>query len=108
MFLPRWRDRGSKGSSSRSIEAGPRGKKRPVMEIVRRHQRLFAYDEWANRETLTAIAAARRPQQRALRLMAHIAGEERLWLGRLRHERLPEAVWPALDLAGCRESLGDL
>jgi uncharacterized damage-inducible protein DinB len=78
------------------------------MEIVRRHQRLFAYDDWANRETLAAIAAAGTPPPRSLKLLAHIAGAERLWLGRLRRESRPAAVWPDVDLAGCRETLHDL
>ena len=79
-----------------------------MMEIVRRHQRLFAYDDWANRETLAAIAAAGSPLPRSLKLLAHIAGAERLWLGRLRRESRPAAVWPDLDVAGCREALDDL
>jgi uncharacterized damage-inducible protein DinB len=78
------------------------------MEIVRRHQRLFAYDDWANRETLAAIAAAGSPPPRSLKLLAHIAGAERLWLGRLRRESRPAAVWPDLDVAGCREALDEL
>jgi uncharacterized damage-inducible protein DinB len=78
------------------------------MEIVRRHRRLFAYDDWANRETLAAIAAAGTPPPRSLKLLAHIAGAERLWLGRLRRESRPAAVWPDVDMTGCRESLDDL
>jgi uncharacterized damage-inducible protein DinB len=78
------------------------------MEIVRRHQRLFAYDDRANRETLAAIEAAGSPPPRSLKLLAHIAGAQRLWLGRLQRESRPAAVWPDLDVAGCREALDDL
>jgi uncharacterized damage-inducible protein DinB len=78
------------------------------MEIVRRRQRLFAYDDWANREALAAIAAAGAPPPRSLILLAHIAGAERLWLGRLRRESRPAAVWPDMGLAGCRDALDDL
>jgi uncharacterized damage-inducible protein DinB len=80
----------------------------PVTEILRRHERLFAYDDWANRETLAAIAAAGSPPSRSLKLLAHIAGAERLWLGRLRRESRPAVVWPDFDVAGCRAALNDL
>jgi uncharacterized damage-inducible protein DinB len=78
------------------------------MEVLRRHRRLFTHDDWANRETLAAIAAAGAPPPRSLRLLAHIAGAQRLWLGRLRREEKPPPVWPDLDLAGCREAQDDL
>ena len=78
------------------------------MEIVRRHRRLFAYDDWANRATLAAIEVADTSPPRSLKLLAHVAGAERLWLGRLRRQMRPATVWPDLDLAGCREALDDL
>jgi uncharacterized damage-inducible protein DinB len=78
------------------------------LDSLRRHQRRFAYDDWANRETLASIAAAADPLPRSLKLLAHIAGAERLWLGRLRREEKPAVVWPDLDLARCRAALEDL
>lgn len=77
-------------------------------EVLRRIEKLFAYDEWANRETLASLEAAGSPPPRSLKLLAHITGAERLWLGRLRRESRPAAVWPDLDLAGRREALDDL
>jgi uncharacterized damage-inducible protein DinB len=79
-----------------------------MTEILRRHQRLFAYDDWANRQALAAIAAVGAPPPRSLKLLAHIAGAERLWLGRLCRESRPAAVWPDMDLAGCGSALDDL
>jgi len=64
-------------------------------------RRLFAYEAWANRRTLDALAAAPAPPPAALAWMAHLVGAGRLWLGRLLDEP-PAVVWPALDLAGCR------
>ena len=78
------------------------------MDILQRHQRLFAYDDWANRETLASIAAAAAPAPRSVKLLAHIAGAERLWLERLRSEEKLAVVWPDFDLAGCRAALEDL
>src|SRR5215472_14854999 len=44
----------------------------------------FAYDIWANRETLAAIRAAGGENGRSLQLMAHILAAERVWLERLK------------------------
>jgi uncharacterized damage-inducible protein DinB len=79
-----------------------------LMDVLRRHQPLFAYDDWANRETLASIAAAAAPRPRSLKLLAHIAGAERLWLGRRRREEKPAVVWPDFDLARCRAAVEDL
>jgi uncharacterized damage-inducible protein DinB len=70
-------------------------------------RRLFAYEAWANRETLAALAAAADPPAAALSRFAHVVGAGRLWLGRLLGEP-PAVVWPALDLAGCRAGCADL
>jgi uncharacterized damage-inducible protein DinB len=73
-----------------------------VLEHLRR---LFAYNRWANGEVARALATAETP--RAVRLLAHVAGAERLWLARLRHESSPLAVWPELTLAECTAHLHD-
>jgi len=65
-------------------------------------ERLFAYDAWANRETLASLVGARIPPARALARMAHILGAEWLWLSRLRGEDKAMAVWPELTLSACR------
>src|ERR1700693_567075 len=79
-----------------------------LTEVLRRHRRLFAYEDWANREALASLAAAAPPPARSVRLLAHIVGASRLWLRRLRQAKTPPAVWPELDLARCRAALEDL
>lgn len=59
--------------------------------------RLFAYDAWANAESLNAVRDAGAPPA-ALRLMAHVAAAGELWKGRLHGDATPVVVWP--ELAG--------
>lgn len=63
-------------------------------------RREFAYDEWANRETLGAIRA-NGADERSLQLMAHILAAEQLWLERLKQQPQSVPVWPNPDLAHC-------
>jgi uncharacterized damage-inducible protein DinB len=56
-------------------------------------ERLFAYDAWANAESLKAVRDAGAPAA-AVRLMAHVAAAEQLWKGRLHADPSPVAVWP--------------
>jgi uncharacterized damage-inducible protein DinB len=47
-------------------------------------ERRFAYNTWANRESLNSIrAAGDAAPERAVELIAHIVAAERIWLGRL-------------------------
>jgi uncharacterized damage-inducible protein DinB len=69
--------------------------------MLDRLRRLFAYDAWANRETLAALRAAETPPESALARMAHVMGAEWLWLSRLAGTEKPMAVWPPLSLEDC-------
>ena len=62
--------------------------------------RLFAWNDWANREEVNRLAAIAAPP-RAMRLLAHIVGTEWLWLSRLRQSEPRLAVWPELTLEQC-------
>jgi uncharacterized damage-inducible protein DinB len=55
--------------------------------------RLFAYDAWANAESLKAVRDAGDPAP-AVRLMAHIAAAGDLWKGRLHGAPAAVVVWP--------------
>ncbi len=82
-------------------------------ETVDRLRRLFAWDAWANRETLASLqaagtasaaaTAATAPPAEAVRLLGHVIGTGWLWWARLCREPSPLAVWPDLDLV----ALGD-
>lgn len=71
-------------------------------------RRQFAYDEWANREVLTAIRAAGTANERSLQLMSHILAAELLWLERLKQIPQSVPVWPKPDLEQCEQQAATL
>lgn len=71
------------------------------MDIVDYLHRLFAYDDWANREVLGALHSAATPPARSLKLIAHILSAEGLWLARLSQQKAVLPVWPDLTFAEC-------
>jgi len=71
------------------------------VDILDYLRRLFAYDDWANREVLSSLRAASNPPPRSLKLIAHILSAEGLWLARLKQQRPALPVWPELALAQC-------
>lgn len=65
-------------------------------------RRLARYDAWANR---LLAAALRDAHERPLRLLAHTAESELVWLRRIEGTRSVSRtaeLWPAVDAAGCR------
>ena len=79
-----------------------------VADLVPRFRRLFAYDEWANREALTSLRQTGAPPPRSLKWLGHVLGAERLWLGRLQRDHKAVAVWPELTLDQCTGEIADL
>lgn len=71
--------------------------------MVAYYQRLFRYDDWANREVLAALRAAGTPPDRSVRLIAHIVSAARLWLSRIEGIDQVDPVWPAWTLAHTAE-----
>lgn len=71
-------------------------------------RRLFSYDDWANREILTALQQLELSEARSLRLLAHIVSAERLWLERLRSQKQSYPVWPEFSLQQCKLEVEDL
>ncbi len=70
-------------------------------------ERLFAYDDWANREEVTRLRDLGAPAG-ALRLLDHIIGAQWLWIERLRNEKQKTAVWPELTLDQAASELDKL
>ena len=66
-------------------------------------QRLFSYDEWANREVLAGLRSAGKDVPRSLRWMGHILAAEEVWLSRLRRDGTKPAVWPERSLDDCEK-----
>jgi uncharacterized damage-inducible protein DinB len=71
-------------------------------------QRMFVYDDWANREVLANLRAARAEAERPQKLLAHIVAAESLWLQRIRKEKQSLAVWPELSLEQCDQQIHQL
>jgi len=64
--------------------------------------RLFRYDDWANREEVSRLRAIELP--RAVRILAHIVATQWVWLQRLRGGP-PAVVWPDWSLDECERQL---
>jgi uncharacterized damage-inducible protein DinB len=85
--------------------------KRAATQASMQLTRMFAYDDWANREEL----ARARESAPALRLLNHIIAAQWLWIARLRNEKAKMAVWPELtieqlpaELDGLRDAWRDI
>jgi uncharacterized damage-inducible protein DinB len=65
-------------------------------------QKLFVYDDWANREIASALEGFKAPPPRSLKFFAHIVSAERLWLERLNLHKQTYPVWPEFTLTECK------
>jgi uncharacterized damage-inducible protein DinB len=63
--------------------------------------RMFAYDDWANRECLAAMRAAEPIPADTIRRMAHILSAQKLWLDRILKQPQSMPVWPASTIEDC-------
>lgn len=64
--------------------------------------RLFAYDDWANREVLSALQALQVAPPRSVKWLAHILSAEKLWYERLHLQKPTYPVWPDFSLEHCK------
>jgi uncharacterized damage-inducible protein DinB len=78
------------------------------MDPLQRISRDFAYNAWANRETLRALASQPAAPPRAAEVMAHLVGAEWAWLRRLGPAAPDMPVWPNLPLPECDRQLRTL
>ena len=67
------------------------------MESLSELKRLLQYDAWANEQYVSALARLRSPPEAAARILAHIAGAQRIWLSRLAGSREKVPGWPPFD-----------
>lgn len=81
------------------FEAG----RREIPGHLRHLLRLLGHQAWADARALDALEGAVPSAPEALRLLAHVLGAEHIWLARLRGVAPLQAVWPELNLAGCRQ-----
>jgi uncharacterized damage-inducible protein DinB len=68
----------------------------------------FAWNDWANRETLASLMRAGNPPRRAINLLGHLVGAEHLWHARIRGQKSPMAVWPDVPLSGFSDEIARL
>jgi uncharacterized damage-inducible protein DinB len=81
---------------------GAAQKERNAVMNTREHfLRMFAYDDWANRQCLSALQTARLVSSATVGRMAHILSAQKLWLERLRRESQSLPVWPTASLQEC-------
>jgi uncharacterized damage-inducible protein DinB len=78
------------------------------MNTIARLRELFAYDEWANRETLTSMRAPGDAPAASVRVMAHVLAAERLWFHRLKQDGSPVTVWPEASLDAFASQIDEL
>jgi uncharacterized damage-inducible protein DinB len=71
-------------------------------------QRLFRYDDWANREIVDALKGLPTPPPRSLKILSHILAAERLWLERMRSEKQTYPVWPGFTIEQCQQEVEQL
>lgn len=76
------------------------------MDLIAHFRRQFAYNEWANRETLASMRK-QNADERTLALMAHIASAERLWMERMKQESQSLPVWPKADFDLCQRHVSE-
>jgi uncharacterized damage-inducible protein DinB len=79
-----------------------------LMSMLPYFQRLFAYDDWANREVLASLQSLQAPPPRSLKFLAHILSAERLWLERLLVQKPTYPVWPVFSLEQCGLEVAEL
>ncbi len=78
------------------------------MNRIEHLRRLFAYDEWANREVLASLRAAQPVPARSLKLLAHILSAEKLWWERIEQQKQTLPVWPDFTLAQCEAEIAEM
>jgi uncharacterized damage-inducible protein DinB len=77
------------------------------MDLLGHFQRQFAYNAWANEETMASLRVGE-PPERSRGFMAHIVAAEWLWLGRIKQWKQAFPVWPEWTRQQCEAQAGKL
>lgn len=72
------------------------------MAMIEHLQRLFSYDDWANREVLGSLQALEVAPPHSVKWLAHILSAEKLWYERLQLQKPTYPVWPDFSLEHCK------
>jgi uncharacterized damage-inducible protein DinB len=64
------------------------------MDAVTGFKRQYVYNHWANHESAAGVLALHGDTSRAVKVLNHIVGAERLWLQRLHGDPPSVEVWP--------------
>ncbi len=70
--------------------------------------RMFAYEDWANRECLTAMRAAGSVSSDTVGRMAHILSAQKLSLERIQKHPQSMPVWPSSTIDDCLALAGEM
>ena len=70
--------------------------------------RMFAYDQWANRECLRAMRGGGAVSKEIVGRIAHILSAEKLWLERVRRTPQSMAVWPNSTIEDCEAMANEI
>ncbi len=75
------------------------------MSAIEHFERLFSYDQWANREVLRVLPLA---PTRSRELLAHVLSAERLWWERIHQQTQSLPVWPNFTLDECERQVKEV
>jgi len=74
------------------------------MDLLAHLRHTIDYNAWANEQSADSLKPIAKPPAKAVLVLAHIVGAERLWHARLVASSAPE-VWPALNVPQCVEAI---
>jgi len=76
-------------------------------ELLQHIRQTIAHNVWANEQVAASLVPIPRPPAKAVLVLAHIVGAERVWHARLTRTGAFE-VWPSLNVMQCVEAMRDL
>src|SRR5215213_3312325 len=83
---------------------------RGIMETLETFNRLFSYNEWANRRTFDSLDATADQNPKAVRALAHLLFAEKAWLARIRGnvDSTGADFWQRASIEECRQHFDEV